>query len=209
MTIEMITSLLIFAFIGTATPGPNNIMLLASGMNYGYLRTIPHMVGIGLGFPVMVMLIGLGLAELFDQFPWSYTALKIISTLYLLYLAWKIATAGRPKLKDGEEALPEGQPVTILQAVAFQWVNPKAWAMALTTISLFTPKAADGSSAHTLASVAIIAAAFLLVSIPTANLWTLLGYKLRQWMKDETKRRVFNITCAILLVASLYPILTS
>lgn len=212
MTIETILSLAAFTLAATCTPGPNNIMLLASGMNFGLRRTLPHMLGIGLGFPSMVLIIGLGLAEIFERYPAIYLALKLISALYLLYLAWRIATATSPaedaslaREKGSAADLPtaKARPLTFLEAASFQWVNPKAWAMALSAISLYAPAEAPQIGAL------IVAAAFLLASIPSTNLWTLLGEKLRMILGDARKRRRFNQLCAILLLASLIPMVTS
>jgi len=125
MTYDLIVALAAFAFVTSITPGPNNLMLMASGANFGFRRTIPHMLGVGLGFTVMIVLVGVGLAQIFEAYPEARTALKIISVIYLLYLAWKIANAAAPT--SAEEA---GTPITFIQAALFQWVNPKAWSMA-------------------------------------------------------------------------------
>src|SRR6056297_1783710 len=96
MTIDLLTALLAFAFVTVITPGPNNLMLMASGANFGFRRTVPHMMGICLGFPAMVLLVGLGVMQVFDAWPASYTILKALSIAYLLYLAWRIANAAPP-----------------------------------------------------------------------------------------------------------------
>lgn len=200
MTYDVLTSLLIFITVGSVTPGPNNIMLLASGMNYGVIRTVPHLFGIWVGFPLMILLVGLGLAKLFDVYPASLLILKFISTFYLLYLAWKIATAAPPKLNSGEIE-NQSKPLTFLEAAVFQWVNPKGWTMALTAISLYTPPT------HPISSIFLVTFVFFCVSIPSAGIWVMLGHKLRSLLADEKKIRMFNLVCALLLVASLYPIL--
>ena len=125
MTYELLIGLIGFAVASSITPGPNNLMLMASGANFGFRRTIPHMVGISLGHAFMVMLVGLGLGKLFDTYPVAQTVLQVLSTGYLLYLAWKIANAAPP-----QEGVARGKPFTFFQAAAFQWVNPKAWYMA-------------------------------------------------------------------------------
>lgn len=206
MTMESLTSLLVFALVATCTPGPNNIMLMASGMNYGIKRSLPHMLGIGLGFPSMVLVIGFGLAELFNRLPQSYTLLKVISAAYLLYLAWKIAMASPHAEKTEQDVAaiePVSKPLTFFEAALFQWVNPKAWAMGVSAISLYAPKEA----AHY--GVLIVALAFLLASIPSTNLWTLLGQQLRKLLDDPIKRQLFNRGCAALLILSLIPMLWS
>lgn len=199
MTPELLTALAAFAFVSLITPGPNNFMLLASGMNYGWLRTVPHMLGIGLGFPLMIVLVGLGIMRIFEIAPASTLVLKILCAIYLVYLAGKIATAA--PLSEADSAA--GRPLTFLQAAAFQWVNPKAWAMGVTAISVYTP--AD----RPLSSILIAAATFALIGSVSLNCWTLLGRQLRRMLRAPRARRVFNGACATLLVLSLYPMLSS
>lgn len=200
MTYEMITALAGFAFVSLITPGPNNLMLMASGMNYGFWRTVPHMLGIALGFPAMLLLVGAGLMKVFAAMPASYLALKIVSAVYLSYLAWKIATAEPAADAVHDET---SRPFTFLQAAAFQWVNPKAWAMALTAISAYTPPS------HPVSGVIVAALTFALIGSVTISAWASLGQQLRRFLTDPVKRRVFNIICAIVLVASLWPMLSS
>ncbi|MEP3477382.1 MAG: LysE family translocator [Hyphomicrobiales bacterium] len=201
MTYDLLISLFLFALISTCTPGPNNIMLLASGMNYGVLRTIPHMLGIGIGFPLMVFLVGIGASKVFDVVPNSYLVLKICCTLYFLYLAWRIATAGKPNTETLKIDNSQNKPLTFLEAVAFQWINPKAWTMALTAISLYTP------SGQEIGNVAIVAGAFVFAAIFSTNIWATLGEKMRRIIHNDRSRKIFNYLCAFLLLASLYPIL--
>jgi threonine/homoserine/homoserine lactone efflux protein len=196
MNLDLLPALAVFAFVTSITPGPNNLMLLASGANFGVRRTMPHMLGVGIGFTVMVLGIGMGLVTLFDRYPVSHVVLNVASIAYLLYLAWKIATAA-PKGETG--AQPEGRPFTFLQAAAFQWVNPKAWAMGLSAISAYT---AD----QTLAGVALVAVVFGLVNIPSVACWVVLGHEMRRILTNPARLRAFNITMAVLLVASLLPL---
>jgi len=135
MTFEILTALTIFAFVSSITPGPNNLMLMNSGANFGFKQTIPHMLGVGLGFTFMVLLVGLGVIQLFDRFPMSYDILKVLSIVYLVYLAFKIATS----TGSIEQKSSTSTPFTFAQAALFQWVNPKAWTMALTSISIYAP----------------------------------------------------------------------
>jgi len=195
MTSDLLMALAAFAFVTSITPGPNNLMLMASGANFGFRRTIPHMLGVALGFVLMVMIIGLGLAQVFDAWPASYTVLKVLSVAYLLYLAWKIATAAPPA-----ESGPAGTPMTFLQAALFQWVNPKAWAMALTAVSVYAP-------AQNLATIALVAVVFGTINLPSVGSWTILGQQMRRLLTNRTRLRVFNATMAVLLVASLYPVI--
>jgi threonine/homoserine/homoserine lactone efflux protein len=133
MLIDLLPAFALFALVSSITPGPNNTMLLASGVNFGFLRTIPHALGISLGFMLLVVAVGLGLGEIFTAAPWTYTALRWIGAAYLLYLAWCIATSGRMS-EAGEHG---GTPMTFLGAAAFQWVNPKAWVMAVGAITTY------------------------------------------------------------------------
>ena len=150
MNTEILIGLTGFAFVSSITPGPNNLMLMASGANFGFWRSIPHMLGILLGFTLMVFLVGLGLAQVFDAYPVLHDVLKVVSVVYMGWLAWKIANAAPPK--KGEAA---GTPMTFLQAAAFQWVNPKAWAMALTAVTVYSLgtslQLADGGAVDRLA----------------------------------------------------------
>ncbi|MCE8514547.1 LysE family translocator [Ruegeria pomeroyi] len=195
MTYDLLIALLLFAFVSSITPGPNNLMLMASGANFGFRRSVPHMLGIGLGFTFMVVMVGVGLVQVFDAWPPSYTLLKYASVVYLLYLAWKIANAA--PAKRGAEA---GRPMTFLQAAAFQWVNPKAWAMALTAISAYAP-------GQTLMAVLVVAAIFGAVNLPSVSTWTVLGQQMARLLTNPRRLTVFNWTMAGLLVLSLYPVL--
>ncbi|PTX54077.1 threonine/homoserine/homoserine lactone efflux protein [Litoreibacter ponti] len=195
MTFEIFTALAAFAFVSSITPGPNNLMLMASGANFGFRRTIPHMLGIALGFVLMVFLVGIGLVQVFDRYPVSHTILKLASAVYMTWLAWKIANAAPPK--QGEAG---GTPMTFLQAAAFQWVNPKAWAMALTAITLYAPD-------RSLAAVALVAMIFGAINGPSVSTWTVLGQQMRRVLTNPTRLRIFNISMALLLMASLYPLL--
>ncbi|MEM1064230.1 MAG: LysE family translocator [Pseudomonadota bacterium] len=195
MTFELFAALAAFAFVSSITPGPNNMMLMASGANFGFRRTIPHMLGVGIGFVVMVLLVGGGLLGLFEAWPVSYTILKSVSIAYLLYLAWRIANAGAP---EGSGA--SARPMTFLEAALFQWVNPKAWTMALTAIAVYAPN-------QSLASIALVAVIFGAVNIPSVGSWTVLGMQLRRFLTNPSRLRAFNVSMALLLVASLYPVL--
>jgi threonine/homoserine/homoserine lactone efflux protein len=171
-------------------------MLMASGANYGFRRTIPHILGVGIGFTVMVLLVGVGLMQVFDLFPVSYQILKVVSVVYLIYLAWKIATAAAPT----DAKLTAGKPFTFIQAALFQWVNPKAWTMALTAISIYSPT-------QGLLAVALVAGVFGIVNLPCVSLWTSLGLSLQRLLTSSARLRAFNAVMAVLLISSLYPVL--
>lgn len=170
-------------------------MLMASGANFGVRKTIPHWLGIGIGFTVMILLVGLGLIELFESYPAIYTLLKITSVVFLLYLAWKIASAA--PLQDMKTTQT---PITFFQAAAFQWVNPKAWAMALTAVTVYAPS-------QSAAAIGMTALIFGLINLPSCSVWIVIGQQIRRWLTNPGKKRIFNICMAILLLTSLYPIL--
>lgn len=198
MTYEIILGLIVFSLVSSITPGPNNLMLMAAGANFGFRRTLPHMLGVALGFTLMVLLVGIGLVKVFDALPISYQILKVVSVVYLLYLAWKIGTAA-PSPGNAEAG---GSPFTFVQAALFQWVNPKAWTMALTAVSVYSPS-------QSVAAVAFVAAVFGAVNLPCISLWTTLGQQLQNLLTSRLRLRAFNITMAVLLVTSLYPVLGS
>lgn len=185
-----------FALVSSITPGPNNMMLMASGANFGLRRTVPHALGVGIGFTLMIVLVGLGLMGLFELFPVLNIVLKVVSIAYLLWLAWKIANAAAPS--DGGNAA--GKPMSFLQAVLFQWVNPKAWSMALSAIALYAPD-------RNLGAVLLVAAIFGIINLPSTSLWAVMGVSLRGWLSSPARLRAFNWTMAALLVGSLALIL--
>jgi threonine/homoserine/homoserine lactone efflux protein len=195
MTTDLLIALALFAFASSITPGPNNIMLLASGANFGLRRTVPHMLGISVGHAVMTALVGLGLLGLFEALPWLRTALMVVSAAYLLWLAWKIANAAPPG-----EAAAGGRPFSFLQAAGFQWVNPKAWYMSIYAQTNFAPD--DG-----VWGALMVAGVFALINLPSVTVWAAAGTQLRRWLDGPGRLRAFNITMALLLVASLWPML--
>ncbi len=195
MPADLLLALTLYAFVSSITPGPNNLMLLASGVNFGFRRTLPHMLGIAGGFTLMTAIVGLGLAGIFTAWPPARLILGVLSVGYLLWLAWKIAHAAAP-----DTAESAGKPLTALQAAAFQWVNPKAWSMALTATTLYAPGA-------DLRAVGIVALVFGAVNLPSVSVWAAMGVGLRGWLRDGRKRRLFNYGMAALLVATLYPVL--
>jgi len=201
MTFEILLALSGFAFVSSITPGPNNTMLMASGANFGVIRTLPHMFGVGIGFAVMIVLVGMGLMQIFEAYPVTDRILKIISVLYLLWLAWKIGTAA-PKLPDAPHT--GGTPMTFLQAAAFQWVNPKAWTMAVYAITNY---ATDTDGERSFIAVGLVALVFGIINIPCVASWTVLGQQMRRFLTSPVRLRAFNWIMAVLLVATLYPIL--
>lgn len=197
MTHVTLLLLIQFAFASSITPGPNNLMLMASGANYGMRRTVPHMLGVSLGHSFMVLMIGLVLLRAFEAFPILNTLLTVGAVLYMTWLAWKIATAVPPEAQS-----VQGRPFTFLQAAAFQWVNPKAWVMGITAITAFAPQ--DWSI---FAGSALVAVVFLCTNLPSITVWAALGVQVRRFLGTARRLRIFNVTMAVLLLASLYPML--
>ena len=196
MAIDTFLALVAFALVSSITPGPNNFMLLASGVNFGFVRTIPHMFGIAVGFASLLLAVGFGLGALLQSWPSLHLALKIAGGSYLLFLAWKIA--GSRSLGETKSV---ARPITLLQAAAFQWVNPKAWMMALTAMVLFTnPDRPD-------LSVVLVAFAFVLVNFPSVSVWAGFGMILRRFLSSPERLKWFNLTMALLLVATLLPMM--
>lgn len=184
--------LLLFCLSMTATPGPNNIMLTASGANFGFRRTVPHMLGIICGVQIIIYTIGLGLGRMFEAYPAIHTAMEWVGGGYLLYLAWKIATIKPVRT----EAQASQRPMTFIQAMLFQWVNPKCWMMVIGAVATFS------SSESALRDIMIIGTGFLVVS-PSIVLWALIGVRVRKLLETPSHRRMFNYTMAGLLVGSL------
>lgn len=201
MTMEILVALVVFAFISSITPGPNNLMLMTSGINFGVRRTVPHMLGVTSGFTLMIALIGLGFMQLIQAVPGSMIVITILSGLYLLYMAWKIATTDTSQAGD-DVTTSRSKPFTFLQAALFQWVNPKAWTMALTAISAYAPKSQGWIG------VLMVAGVFGIVNLPATGTWAVIGSKMRRFLGDPMRMKTFNIIAASLLVASLYPMVT-
>lgn len=196
MSLDILLALISFSFVSSITPGPNNLMLMTSGANFGLRRTLPHLMGVSIGFIVMVLLVGVGVMQIFTLFPVTYIILKVISIAYLLYLAYRIAGSASLTSKQSDSA----KPLTFIQAALFQWLNPKAWTMALMAITLFAPT-------QELHLVAIIAGVFGLVIIPCVSAWTILGRSMNKILKNQRNLHIFNIVMAILLIASVVIVL--
>jgi threonine/homoserine/homoserine lactone efflux protein len=185
---EIVLSVLLFALVSTVTPGPNNIMIMTSGVNFGVWRTLPHYLGICFGFPAMVVAISLGLGKVFEAFPQLHLVIKVLGITYLLYLAWRIATTATEI--DGEKT---SKPLSFLQAAAFQWVNPKAWVMAVGALATFT----------TVSSGEVLQQSFWI-----GLTWMLGGAGLRKLLRKPLYRRMFNWSMGALLALSVIPMLS-
>ncbi|MDA7753564.1 LysE family translocator [Pseudomonadales bacterium] len=189
-------AILLFAFAATITPGPNNIMIMASGLNYGFRRSLPHLLGICLGFPAMVIMVGMGMGLIFDQYPITHQVIKILGILYLIYLSWLIATAPVSSLEA-----KAGQPLTFFSAVLFQWVNPKAWVMITGAMAAYTT-----ADENLTLQILTITSAFLLVTFPCVAVWLFFGVSLKRFLSNDLYHKVFNIVMALLLLLSIAPI---
>ena len=194
--LELFISFVIFAIIAAVTPGPNNVMLTTTGLNFGVRRGMPHLFGIALGFPVMLALIGLGFGTLFQLFPLLHEIIKIVGVTYLLYLAWKIASA-----EGSSNQIAPSQPISFWQSAAFQWINPKAWVMGSSALAAYT--SLDDSF---FLQVIIISISFGVITFPCAGIWLVFGAGLQRYLKDPLHRKTFNIAMALLLIASILPV---
>ena len=194
---ETLLPMLGFVVVSTVTPGPNNLMVLTSGANWGLPRTMPHIIGISFGFPVMISAVGLGLGFVFAAYPSIHVVLQYVAFAYLLWLAWKIAHAGTPQAHG-----VCGRPLTFLEAAAFQWVNPKAWALVFGGAALFTT--ASGNKVLEIGTLAVL---FGVACVPNGVVWCLFGRAIAGFLADDKWRRRFNWTMAGLLVLSGVPTL--
>jgi threonine/homoserine/homoserine lactone efflux protein len=198
MSQQLLFAFIVFAIVMFITPGPNNIMVLSSGLTYGFRRTMPHIAGITIGFAFMVAAVGLGFGTVFLAYPVLQTLLKYAGAAYLIYLAIMIALSGPPKPDEERER----GPMTFWGAAMFQWVNVKGWVMVIGTITAYA------AIARFPLNVAIQTALCLPLGVVSTALWTLFGSALRPVLKSERAVRVFNVVMALLLLASLYPVLT-
>lgn len=196
MTGELLLAFVMFSFVTSITPGPNNLMLLASGVNHGFVRTLPHIAGISLGCVLMTVLVGFGLGGLLAASPRLYTVLRYAAAAYLLVLAWRIAHSGLVQAGGGERP-----PMSFLQAAAFQRVNPKAWVMVTGAVTTYAPHDAF------LRNVVVIAVVMALINAPSIAVWAGCGVAVRRWLAVPGRTQAFNIGMALLLALSLFPML--
>ncbi len=194
MTHESLIALALYALVTSVTPGPNNLMLLASGVNFGFRQTIPHMLGIALGFTAMVALVGFGLGAVLTLFPIVFNVLRVLALVYMVWLSWKLASSG--SLGSGDA---KARPMTFIEAALFQWINPKAWAMALTATTLYTVP-----DMYYL-SVILVAGTFGVVNLPSVSCWAGFGVALRGFLSVPARLRIFNVGMALLLLLSTLP----
>lgn len=179
-----------YSFVMSVTPGPNNVLLTASGANFGYRRTLPHIIGIGLGHSVQVYLTCLGLGVLFQSYPLLHIVLKVAGAAYLLYLSWKLLgmNIGRASA---------ARPLSYWEGAAFQFVNPKAWIKAITVATVFLPTEADPWTMGLIATAIV-----LVINFPSVSVWALFGAGIRRFLDDPRKRLGFNVAMALMLLAT-------
>ena len=208
MNTETLIAAGLFAVVSSVTPGPNNTMLMASGVNFGFRRSQRHLWGVNLGFTFMLLCVGLGLHSVLDRFPQFYDVLRYVGSAYMLWIAWKLASAkpAAPSASANADATTpaasgQGRPMGFLAAAAFQWVNPKAWVMAVTCMSTYLAPTAG------MAQVALLAGVFMVLGAPCSAFWVGFGQAMRGLLQDPLRLRIFNISMALALVASLYPML--
>ena len=192
---EYYLSVILFCLVTSITPGPNNIMLMSSGLNHGVLKTVPHISGIIIGFPLMVAALGFGLGTIFLNYPMIHQVIKIAGVSYLLFLAWKIANTTRANAGNYLR-----EPLTFMQAAVFQWLNPKAWVIAIGAIAAFT------TVGNFEVQVIIIVFTYLFVGTFSMGYWLLMGASLQKILHSQKQLQVFNVVMAILLVMSVIPI---
>lgn len=192
---ELFWTLVFFAFATSITPGPNNIMIMSSGVNYGVQKSLPHMAGIQLGFLLMLLAIGFGAGLILQQQPLLHSVIKLLGAVYLLYLAWKIASAAPEQIETGNS-----KPLSFWQAIAFQWVNAKAWVMITGAIAAFT--SVQGIYWQQLALIALV---FLLVGLPCTGSWLLFGAALKKLLTAPKQRQWFNRAMGSVLALSVLP----
>ncbi|MDJ1156669.1 LysE family translocator [Chelatococcus sp. SYSU_G07232] len=195
MNPEILISLGIFSVVTSVTPGPDNLMLLASGVNFGLARTLPHSLGISFGFFLLLLAVGAGIGGLLTAWPTLHVALTGISAVCLFYLAYRLALS---RSIGNEEA--RSRPLTFTEAAFFQWVNPKAWVMALSGMALYTDKASP------FLSMLVVAALFSLLNWPCVALWATFGTMLRRLLAHAARLRWFNLLMAALMAMSVIPI---
>ncbi|WP_174273834.1 LysE family translocator [Sphingomonas bacterium] len=186
-----------FAIAMSFTPGPNNLMLASAGARFGFARTLPHQLGILIGVAVMMLCVGFGIAALIAAAPPLYAAMKIASILYMLYLAWRIATAESVADVSGKAG-----PMGFWAAAGFQWINPKAWIMTLTAVATYTTLKSDPRP-----QIVMLALVFALVGAASSSAWVLFGQLIRRYLTSPRRRIAFNRTMAVLLIASIVPVI--
>lgn len=198
MTIELALAFIGFAFATSVSPGPANFLLLASGANFGLLRTTPLILGVCLGASSIITAVGLGLGQVMERFPLVYDILRVVCGAYILWLAYKISQS-RSLGKEGGEQIDK--PISFIQAAFLQLLNPKAWTVSLILTVTFVPQE------NYVSNLMIIVGLFILTNIPSISIWAISGAALRTYLSKGNRIAVFNVMMAILLVGSMFPLL--
>lgn len=210
---QSLLPLIAFTASSAMTPGPNNIMLMTSGVNFGFRRTVPHMLGVMFGFPAMVLVVGLGIGTTLLTQPLVHQIVTVIGILYLLWLAWHIASArvtpneaeliAAEHQADASAAKPArtgARPMSFLGAAAFQWINAKAWISIIGMLAIYAPKGYG-----VVGGILVVAVINLVTAAASATTWALFGLAVARWLENPMRRRLFNVSMALLLVATLVP----
>lgn len=192
---EQLLAFSLFTLAGAVTPGPNNTISTLSGATFGFRKTLPQMIGVTFGYPMMLAALGLGLGKVFEVLPWLHGAMRYVGAAFLLYLAWKLVRANAP------QSAGSARPVGFFEAFFFQWLNPKAWSIALGAIAAFTTPGSPTPAF--LWEVAIFTFVSAIVTFPSLVLWCLFGVAISRMLKDDRKRRIFNYSLAVILVLSI------
>ncbi|MGM0632680.1 MAG: LysE family translocator [Pseudomonadota bacterium] len=206
MPTDQLLPLMGLILVMTGTPGPNNLMLMTSGARFGFRRSVPHILGIVTGCQTLLLGIALGLGTLLQTWPPAERILTVLCTVALLYLAWLLVRPAASRENPLPDQAPDAvsgaaHPLRFWQAALFQWVNPKAWMMMITALAAYS------QPDRVTLSTAVIAALFLVISLPVIGFWNLSGAALHRWLKDPVRERWFNRVMAVLLLTSLYPVL--
>lgn len=196
MTVDHLLALAGFAFAATWTPGPNNVMLAASGATHGWRRTLPHAMGVALGFPVMVFAVALGLGEVFEAAPAFRLGLAWLGAGVMLWLAWRIGTAAAPAPAQGGDTERRGRPLNFIEAAAFQWVNPKAWVMSIGVAATYVSGIAPVREAL------IVAVIFMAAGLSSSQAWTASGAAIGRVLGTGLRLRLFNAAMGLLVALS-------
>jgi threonine/homoserine/homoserine lactone efflux protein len=197
VTTDLYAALFVFSVIMAFTPGPNNTIMMASGVAHGFLQTFPAAMGVAFGFPFQALCIGLELGKIFEIYPETLVVLKYAGAAYMVWLAWKIAS-DTPSEKKSTEA---DKPLNFFQTFLFQWVNPKAWIMAITALTSYT------LPGYYWIGLASVVGTFIFTGVTSATTWAAFGAAIKSWLTDPKWYRAINASMALLLLVSLVPML--
>lgn len=193
--LDLIITYSIFVFATSGTPGPNNIMLAASGANFGVRASLPHVLGVRIGLMVMMLMVGLGLGSLFENYPIIHVVMRYVGVAFMLYLAFKIAKTKRVS-NDGKSKI---KPMSFINAALFQWVNPKAWITLISAVVTFIP-----SDDNKMTVLTILIVVHFIVGFPTTFAWAVFGREIGRFLKSDRAFAIFNYVMSALLVITVF-----